>query len=142
MRKKVCQSFIFLMLLFGMLSYSKCLVYAAEGMGLNDITRAIEPRNTNIKYSTISLSLADGTAKCSASVTGYVSNTDHVSIYLYLQKYSGSGWSTIESWSDSANGNTLSVYKTASISPGRYRLKASYYAQNENIVKYSGEKVY
>lgn len=142
MRKKVYQVFIFFMLLLGVVIYSKSAVYAAENIEPVDFAMTIEPRNTNIKYSTISLSLSDGIAKCSASVTGYASNTEHVSIYLYLQKYSGGGWSTVESWSDSADGNTLSMYKTASISSGRYRLKASYYAQTENVVKYSGEKVY
>lgn len=142
MRKKVRQGFMCYLLLFSVLIYSKCPVYAADSIELNEATMTVEPRNTNIKYSTISLSLSDGTAKCSASVTGYASNTNRVSIYLYLQKYSGSGWSTVESWSDSANGTTLSMYETVSISSGRYRLKASYYAQDENVVKYSGEKVY
>lgn len=139
MKKK--WSLILLMLLFCLLFNSNCLAYASVGEG-EEHAVAIEPRNTNIKYSTISLSLTGGIAKCSASVTGYSSNTSHVSIYLYLQKYSGSGWSNVASWSDSANGYTLSMYETTNISSGRYRLKASYYAENENIVKYSSEKVY
>lgn len=103
---------------------------------------SIVPRNTNIKYSTVSLSVADGTAYCSASVTGYSSNTNKVSIYLYLQKYKNGGWMTETSWSDSTDGYTLTMNESASVSRGRYRLKASYYAGNENIVKYSGEQVY
>lgn len=140
MIKKMYQIYLLFVLLFCMLIYTGRPVYASEDTGLHNM--AMEPRNTNIKYSTISLSLSDGVAKCSASVTGYSSNTDHVSIYLYLQKYSNGVWSNVASWSDSANSYSLSIYKTKSISSGRYRLKASYYAQNENIIKYSSEKVY
>lgn len=112
---------------------------SAEGIDSNVI---IAPRNTNIKYSTVSLSVADGTAYCSASVTGYSSNTSKVSIYLYLQKYKNGEWTTETSWSDSADSYTLTMNESASVSRGRYRLKASYYAGSENIVKYSGEQVY
>lgn len=141
MIKKMYRSFILLVTSFCLLSTTIIPVHASENMGVGYAT-VIEPRNTNIKYSTISLSLSDGVAKCSASVTGYSSNTYSVSIYMYLQKYSNGTWSNIASWSDSADDYTLSIYKTKTVSSGRYRLKASYYAQNENIVKYSAEQVY
>lgn len=135
MRKNIYRILILLSLLVCIM-FSSVSVYASEG-AVN-----IRPRNTNIKYSTISLSLSDGTANCSASVTGYTTNTNRVSIDLYLQKYSNGSWSNISSWSDSANSYTLSVYHTKRIAAGRYRLKASYHAQSENIIKYSAEKVY
>lgn len=140
MIKKSYRSFILLVTSFCLLT-TILPVYASENIRAGYAT-VIEPRNTNIKYSTISLSLSDGVAKCSASVTGYSSNTNSVSIYMYLQKYSNGTWSNIASWSESADDYTLSIYKTKSVSSGRYRLKASYYAENENIVKYSAEHVY
>lgn len=142
MNKKMNHKFIVVCLLVSLLAGKDRAVQASAEIDAENVKTVIEPRNTNIKYSTISLSLLDGTAKCSASVTGYSSNTSHVSIYLYLQKYTGGGWSNAASWSDSANDYTLSMYETTSISSGRYRLKASYYAENENIIKYSSEKVY
>lgn len=116
-----------------------CPVYASNN---NEITSVIvTPRNTNIKYSTISLSLVNGTAYCNASVTAYSSNTNNVSINLYLQKYNN-GWGTVNNWSGSAATYYFNLNKTSSISSGRYRLKATYQAGKETIVKYSSEQTY
>nr|WP_288977220.1 hypothetical protein [uncultured Blautia sp.] len=139
MNKKMNGNLIVVCLLFSLLTGTNREVQASADIDAENVKTVIVPRNTNMKYSTISLS---DTAKCSASVTGYSSNTSHVSIYLYLQKYTGSGWSNAESWSDPANDYTLSMYETTLTSSGRYRLKASDYAENENIIKYSSEKVY
>lgn len=115
-----------------------CPVYASDLPGQS---KEISTRNTNIKYNTVSLSFSGGNANCSASVTGYSSNTNHVSIYLYLQKYNG-GWTNVAQWSGSANSYTMSLNKLYPVTSGTYRLKASFYAESENIVKYSSERVY
>lgn len=119
-------------------------VYASDTSNMyNDSSNKIQPRNTNIKYSTVSLSRSGAIAKCSASITAYASNTSFVSINLYLQKYNNNnGWKTVQSWYDSKNSNIMEIYRTSSISSGRYRLKATYRAQNETITKYSSEMVY
>lgn len=135
--RKAISSVLLVCLLLGLF----CPEVLAAGEGRDNSTAIVEPRNTNIKYTTLSLSLSGGTAYCSASVTGYSSNTSHVAIYLYLQEYNG-GWTNVANWSGSASDYTLTVNKTARISRGRYRLKAIYQAQNEKITKYSSEKVY
>lgn len=121
------------------LLFVSCPVYASDVSG-NTLSE-VSPRNTNIKYNTVSLSFSGSNALCSASVTGYSYNTNNVAIYLYLQKYNG-GWANVAQWSNSANSYTLSLNKSYPVSRGRYRLMASFYASGENIVKYSSERVY
>lgn len=136
MGRKIVSVIIMLCMLLSL----SCPVYAYEESDIFPLT--VEPRNTNVKYSTLSLSISSGTAYCNASVTGYSTNTSHVSIYMYLQKYTNGSWTTYNSWNTYANNYYVNLNKQSSVSRGTYRLKVSYYAENENIVKYSAEKTY
>lgn len=97
------------------------------------------PYNDFIKYTTVSLTKVDGKANCTASITAY-SSVSNVSIYIYLQKYENGTWNTVESFYDSSASYSLTINKKFTVSSGKYRLKASCYANVENIVKYSNEK--
>lgn len=110
-------------------------IYAADGDSISIAT----PYNDFIKYTTVSLTKVDGKANCTASITAY-SSVSNVSIYIYLQKYEDGTWNTVESFYDSSVSYSLTINKKFTVTTGRYRLKASYYANGENIVKYSSEK--
>lgn len=118
-------------------------VYATENVDQNVCYETERtPRNTYVKFCGTSLSIQGNTAQCNASVTGYSTNTNNVSIYMYLQKYSNGSWVNIASWNGSAAYYTMSLNRTATISQGTYRVKASCYAQGENVVRYSGIQTY
>lgn len=136
MKKKIISTIIIFCMLFSL----PITTYANEGGEV--IYATAEPRNTNIKYSTLSLSIIDGIAYCNASVTGYTTNTNHVSIYMYLQKYNNGNWTNYTSWNTSATNYYVNLNKQAYVSRGKYRLRVSYYAESENIIKYGTEEVY
>lgn len=135
-KRKIICCIVMACLLF---SFEIPVVAAENNVGM--VTENPEPRNTNIKFSTISLSLSGGIAYCNSSVTGYSSNTSKVSIQLTLQKYNN-GWYTYASWGNSVAGYTMTLNRTTSISNGRYRLRATYTANQETITKYSSEQTY
>ena len=141
--KKKMKVFMSLLVMFMVIVCSNTLqVHAgeeAQAVAAEDSTIGedglISLRNTNIKYTTISLSFSGGKAYCSASVTGYTSNTSSVSIYMTLYKYSGGSWSYVNSWSGSASSYTYTLSKNTSASSGTYKLVVDYYASGEHISK-------
>lgn len=95
----------------------------------------ISLRNTNINTSSISLSFSGSKANCSASLTAYAANTTYVQIDMTLYKYSGGAWNEVSSWSNSANRSYVSLSKSVAVSSGTYKLKCTYTANKEVIVK-------
>lgn len=98
---------------------------------------------TNTTNTAISIP-ASGLAVCTGVLMGYQGTTTKVSIYIYLQQYKSSGWTTIQSWSASYNTYKGTLQGTYNVPKGyTYRVMASYYAYNgaayENIVRYSPE---
>ena len=74
-------------------------------------------------------------ATCSGRVTAQYSTT--LKIKLELQKKSGGTYSTIQTWSDSRTGYTLALDGSKIINPlSSYRLKATFTAGNETVVRY------
>jgi len=73
-----------------------------------------------------------GLATCSTKIIAD-SYVDSVNISMYLQKLSGTTWVTVQSWSGSANGNRLNLYKTQYVGSGyQYRLKGVFRAYYNN----------
>jgi len=92
-------------------------------------------RNTNIKYTTLSLSFSSGKANCTASVTAYAANTTSVKIVMTLYKYTNGKWEFVQSWEDSADGTTLTLSKSETVSSGNYKLVGVFTANSETIEK-------
>jgi len=68
-------------------------------------------------------------------------------MYLYLQRYDGSNWVDIDSWSKSDENYRLTLTGTSYVSKGyTYRAKAYYYVYSgsdyENIIRYSNNVIY
>lgn len=96
-----------------------------------------------VNRTSTSLSISSvGEATATAHLTGYPGTTTEVWIFMYLEKYSGGSWTTINSWYQSYYTYTGTLQQTANVSSGYwYRVKASYYAYSgddyEHIVQYS-----
>lgn len=97
---------------------------------------AISPLYTHISYTTTSLANVSGKASCTAKISAYSSSSD-LKAFIYLERYSNGTWSTYISDYTTKTGSSLTLSKTFSVSSGTYRLKASYYANGENTIKYS-----
>lgn len=95
----------------------------------------IEPRNTNVHTSSLSLSFSGMTANCSATLIAYTSNTTYVKVKMTLAKYTNGGWSTVQSWSNSADSAYVYLSKSTVVSRGKYRLTCVYTANSEVITK-------
>lgn len=88
------------------------------------------------------LSITDGKAKASATITGKTGITDKTSMQLFLQKYANQKWVTVDSWSAIGNTTTKSLSKTKAVTKGyKYRAKVvcvAYAGNNkESVTKYS-----
>lgn len=99
--------------------------------------------------STVSTTLTisnTGVAKPRAVITGLPGTTTKLSATMYLQKYSGGSWQTVQSWSDSSTSNSLSMSKNQTVSHGKYRthtvFKAYHNSSSETITKNSGTVTY
>ena len=106
----------------------------------------ISPRYANINQADATLSVSSGTATVRATISG-VSKVTKVTVYAYLQQYTGGTWKNVASWSQSANSTSTTLVKTASVSSGyTYRVQASCYAyvgsSSENATAYSGSVYY
>lgn len=100
---------------------------------------------TSTVSTTLTISNA-GVAKPRAVITGLPGTTTKLSATMYLQKYSGGSWQTVQSWSDSSTSNSLSISKSKSVAHGKYRthtvFKAYHNSKSEQIVKNSGTVTY
>ena len=62
------------------------------------------------------------------------------SLTMYLQKWNGSSWTTVESWSASYNTLDIDLSKTYSKSAGKYRVQGKHTAGGETRYSYSVTK--
>jgi hypothetical protein len=132
MLKKLAVFILSIVLIF---SFS-LTAYAAENeSGTTSVNGDISIMMTYISSTYCNLDISSsGLAECSASVNAY-SGTDSVSISMYLQKYN-SGWSTVQQWSTSANGNYVSILKNYYVMSGyTYRVLVYYYAHENGQVE-------
>lgn len=77
-----------------------------------------------------------GKASCSADVVGLSSNSA-LKVYMYLERNQNGTWTPFKSWSATKTGTSLSLIKSLTVPKGSYRVKASVYANGENVVAYS-----
>jgi len=100
---------------------------------------------TSTVSTTLTISNA-GVAKPRAVITGLPGTTTKLSATMYLQKYSGGSWQTVQSWSDSSTTNSLALSKSKTVAHGKYRthtvFKAYRNSKSEQIIKNSGTVTY
>lgn len=99
-------------------------------------------RNTYIRSASASLSISGSTATSTGSCSKYAAASGDITIYVHLQKQSGSAWTTVSSTSGTYSATSGAKALAASINKGTYRTKASCWVSGENIVVYSFSKKY
>lgn len=119
-------------------------IYANEV--INDVDINLSPRYKYVKYAKSDLEIKNGTAIIRSSMTSSAATTKSL-ITSRLQKKINGTWTTIESWTVSANKNSCSLEKTKSIDKGyEYRVfstvKAYISSDSESIAVYSPIKKY
>ncbi|MEE0742293.1 MAG: hypothetical protein U0M21_08450 [Emergencia sp.] len=140
MKKKVCM--LCIMLCFAMAG-SYGIVYAGEAED-----SGIEPYAQNYQSVTANISSSSaGTIKATGIIVGKVGYTTKLSAQLSLQRYSGRGWITVGTWTETTNDSVLAMSKTKAVPKGyKYRTKAVFTAyagtKSEKITKYSGTLSY
>ena len=121
------------------------LSFTAVSYAANDGT-AIQPRYDYTKNHVENLSITNGTASCSATLTGINGTTTKVVIKMTLQKKTLLWWSEAESWTATYNTYYGTLSKTATVKSGTYRVKAVYTvysgSNSESITDYSDQKKY
>ena len=121
------------------------LFFSAVAYAANDGT-AIQPRYDYTKNHVENLSITNGTASCSATLTGINGTTTKVVIKMTLQKKTLLWWSEAESWTATYNTYYGTLSKTATVKSGTYRVKAVYTvysgSNSESITDYSDQKKY
>lgn len=101
----------------------------------------------NYNTASAKLSISNGTATASGTLTGTRGVTTKATVHLYLQQYNNGEWTDYEDWLESNDGKDCTVSKTISVPKGyKYRAKASCYAyagtKCEHVTKYSAEVSY
>ncbi len=92
-------------------------------------------RYTTIGTNTARLSISGITASCSASLTAKYATSLYIK--MELQKKSSGTYSTVKTWTKSANSTGTAVTGSRTINPlSTYRLKVTFKADNETVVTY------
>lgn len=96
---------------------------------------------------TVTLGISSGMATASCKITGNMSSVTKITVVMSLQKQNNSGtWTTVKSWSGTANNYYYNFAKTISVSSGTYRVKANVTcyegAVSKTTTHYSGTKSY
>ena len=105
-------------------------------------TSAFAARYDEVLTITASLSFSGNTAISGGAVTPQ-KNGVHSSVTVRLQRWTGSGWSTLGTWY--GNGSTLigaSASGSMTIDSGTYRTWVTGTCGGETAQKYSSERVY
>ncbi len=106
----------------------------------------VQPRYDYTKNYNETLTIANGTASCTASLKGISGTTTKVVIKMTLQKKTLLWWSEVETWSTTSNTYYGTLTKTAAVKSGTYRVKAVYTvysgSNSESITDYSAQKSY
>lgn len=133
-KKKVCCRMLVFALLF--CAMGKTIVQAKGG---------ISPYYDQTMYANAVLGIKGGTAYAAAEVNGISGKATKINGFLYLQKKSGSSWSTVYTWTDSVNGSDLTLTgEKTNLGSGTYRLKLVAYvfagSSSEEVIVYSTEE--
>ncbi|MDQ7092442.1 hypothetical protein REC12_02395 [Desulfosporosinus sp. PR] len=99
MKKFICMGLVILMTIFCAVP-----VYAVEGTNGVKTKEGASPQFTYISFLDAGLAInSSGLATCAGDVTLYY-NSYSTNMTVQLQKSSGSGWSTIKTWTSSGTG--------------------------------------
>lgn len=120
--------------------------YSWELEGLDGTPSVARWSYTNC--TTQGMSIKNGTATVTASVTGYQGVATKVVMYMYLQQSKNGGWTNLTSYTHTFNtyyGDAEHYYSTCP-KGYTYRLRCSYYvysgSQYEHIIAYSSNYSY
>lgn len=138
LKKKILGIFCTLCLCICMMSGST-VVY---GAGVDScVDRIAEGRYANISMYHTNLMKSGSTFTAYAGV--YAKVKASISITMTLQRQSGTSWSDVTSWFDSATGSGLELSKNyVAGTRGNYRVRAVYTVNGETITTYSSTVAY
>ncbi len=89
-----------------------------------NIRRDISPMWDNTSNLKLNLYFTGDNAECVGIIKG-VSGTSNISATFTLERKGLFGWAFENSWTDNANGESLSFYRTKTVSKGTYRLSVT-----------------
>lgn len=136
-------SFIVLLCLFLPLNP---LIYANSQLPSVDVPPSTDWVYINRTMTNLSITTA-GYATATAQLVGIPGVTTEVWIFMYLERYSGGSWTSVDSWYQSYPTYSGILQKSTYVASGYlYRVKASYYAYSgddyEHVVQYSSSVYY
>ncbi|TEB15564.1 hypothetical protein Psfp_02059 [Pelotomaculum sp. FP] len=137
------KKFICMWLLVLMAVLSPVPAYAADGTENAGAQGVITPKFTYISLLSPGLSInSSGKATCIGLASAY--DSSHTTILtVELQKYTGSGWSTIKSWSASSTGTSVAVVEeNYYVVHGTYRVCATAEVYNASGVLLERKSLY
>lgn len=112
--------------------------YDSANAGLDS---GIELQYVNLEEGIASLSIVNGTAHCRTYVSRKGSKS--ISVTMTLQKWSGSTWTKITTWTGSKNATSFKFQKSKeNISKGKYRVKAIIKCGSDSKTTYSSSRSY
>lgn len=125
--------------LFALLTISMALL-----MFLGVTVYAVEARYAHTTSVTSTLTISNGAAYCKSSAQGD-STVTQINGTQYLEKKNGDDWDIVDSWSDSAKGNYLTMSNSKdNIGSGTYRTRTVFTvysgSSSEVVEKTSKEK--
>ncbi|MCM1062684.1 MAG: hypothetical protein NC177_17055 [Ruminococcus flavefaciens] len=125
--------------LFALLTISMALL-----MFLGVTVCAVEARYAHTTSVTSNLTISNGTAYCKSSAQGD-STVTQIDGIQYLEKKNGDDWNIVDSWSDSAKGNYLTMSNSKdNIGSGTFRVRTVFTvysgSSSEVVEKISKEK--
>lgn len=117
-------------------------IHAAESAVLpeSDTGQVNLLRNTYIRSCSAGLTISGSTATSTGYCSKYSDVSGDITIYVYLQKQSGSSWITVASSSNSFSGTSGSISFDTEIDSGTYRTKVSCWVNGENVTVESNTK--
>lgn len=128
--KKLLSIVLAMMFLFSAFSATGCETAKAE-----ENEYEIAPCFTTIMTAAYAITIDGITAHVSGSLTPKYKTS--LSITLDLQKYSSGSWSTVKTWTASANDIHLTLEGSKVINIfSDYRLKATFKADQETVIRY------
>jgi hypothetical protein len=131
MKKHLIKIFSFIMAMLVVLSVST--VAFAETDNSEDTSS--DSKYSVINSTAVSLTIRGLTAECSSKITAQYSTSLHIK--MELQKKSGGTYSTVRTWTKSANGVTTTLAGSKIINPlSTYRLKVTFTAGSETSIVY------
>lgn len=131
--KKFVKQFALIVLsMIMMLNFNICAIAAT--IDKKDDS-GLQPMYTTIETNSVYISISGIKATCNATLTSQVPTS--LNIKMELQKEKSNGYETIETWTKSKNGASMSFTETRNINIfSKYRLKATLTAGSETVVIY------